>query len=149
MKNREEILEYVKRYGKKYVPAVRPADLPLMEMHKCFDNCVAAALKLKGKYKYVEGFAVDPTTGHYLAHAWLSDGIHAFDLTWAAFMQGEEMPVPTEYVGIELNIEAVVKFMRETTYCAVLINNWRAKDLAEEAMLGNRQEEIIIHNYAK
>lgn len=134
MKTQEEILEYVKKYGKRYVPAVRPADLPLLDLHHCFDNCVITALKMKGKYKYVEGFAVNPEDGHYIAHAWLSDGVHAYDLTWAAYQNGEEVAIPTEYIGIELDLNLVVEFMRETTYQAVLINNWRAPKLAEKIL---------------
>lgn len=128
----------VRQYGKEYTSAVLPADIKRGPPTKCFDWCaLQAALFSKnrkdGKYRYVEGFAADPETGHWILHAWLTDGEHAFDPTWLAFYDSDnkEAPLPTYYYGIEIPITSVWRFMKKTGYQSLLGNRWRDPELVD------------------
>lgn len=125
----ENIVEYVLRNGKEYVSALLPNDLKRMPLHQCFDNCAVTALT--SKYRYVEGIAQNPHTRKFMAHAWLTDGVHAFDVTWGAFNEkNEEIPFPGKYFGIEMPIQEVANFMITTGYVGVLMNSFRDLELA-------------------
>lgn len=128
--DKEEIKEYVFKNGKSYEPKVLPSEIPMMKIGHCFDNCVLllATSELKNKYKYVEGFAKNPISKQWHAHAWLTDleGKYAFDPTWKAFNKLFELTaVPTEYIGVELPIIEVMLFMLETRNAGCLVNAWR------------------------
>mgnify|MGYP001606830667 CR=1 FL=1 len=45
-----------------------------------------------------------------------------------------ERAVPTRYVGIEMNMRGVAKFLKEVGYKGVLANAWRNPELAEKAI---------------
>lgn len=128
---KEEIHNLVLTNGKRYVSALLPSDLKRMPVGHCFDNCALLCLLSKGKYKYAEGLAMNPITKEWMPHAWLTDGIHAFDPTWQAFDDNNvEYPFPGNYTGIEMPIEEVCNFMTRTKYAGVLMNAWRFPELA-------------------
>lgn len=134
MKIEEEIKEYVLIHGREYIAAVRPDDIPRMPLHTCFDSSAILAHKNR-KYRYVEGFAYTPHLGVLAPHAWLTDGIYAFDPTWGAVKNGKEIAIPfAKYIGIELDIDMVLEFMKKTQYQSVLMNNWRAPELAKKIL---------------
>jgi hypothetical protein len=126
---RKNILEV----GKRYIPAVLPEDLRKGLMGHCFDNCALQAFECKGKYSYVEGF-VETTQHGWILHAWLTDGVHAFDVTWSADRDGKPTPIPFTYIGVEMDHTTVATFMIKTGYAGVLANGWRAQKLALEAI---------------
>lgn len=128
------IYDTVSKYGKHFRPVVLPSDIERGEVGKCFDWCALQATRLYPKYQYVEGYATDPYTGRPIYHAWLTDGVEAFDPTWQAEYGGKEVPVPSIYTGVVLDIRQVVKFMRSTGYQAVLANHWRAPEIVEEML---------------
>ncbi len=115
-----------------------PDDIKRGEIGDCFDHCVIQAMVSKGKYRYVEGVAL--IDGKWIYHAWLTDekGFHAFDPTWRAQNDaGEIKNIPLNsihYLGVVMNLEKVVEFMRKTEYKAVLKNYYRAEDLAKECV---------------
>lgn len=129
----EQIKARVLEIGKAYEPALLPPTLQRMSMGFCFDNCALLAAKshaLEGpKYTYVEGVVIPSRGSHKglrMLHAWLTDGYHAFDPTWHAYGEhGEEIPFPGEYIGIEMDIKKVAKFMRKSEYQGLLPNGWR------------------------
>lgn len=130
METQEQIEKYVYEWGKEYIPAVLPTDLERMELHKCFDNCAILAAKNHPKYTYVEGLARNPKTGEMILHAWLTDGTYAYDPTWLAFKGDVEVPVPTQYIGIEVKTEDVLIWWKEVQYAGILANSWRFPLLA-------------------
>jgi len=131
LKNEKEIQDYVLKNGKEYSPRVLPKDIRRGPVCHCFDNCALVALYNK-KYKYVEGYATNPITKEWMAHAWLTDGENAYDPTWLGFDDfGREVPMPSRYVGIEMPIKNVVKIMLKTERAGVLVNAWRVPELAE------------------
>jgi len=142
------IEDNVLRFGKRYIPAPLPPDLRRMPMGHCFDNCELLALESHGKYRYVEGVARSYRNDVWLLHAWLTDGVHAFDPTWHFKFNDndQELPFPGDYVGIEMDHWHVAEFMLTTEYAGVLANAWRAIDLAQKA-LGESAE--VIHYQPK
>ncbi len=125
--------------GKNYKPAVLPADIIRGRRGNCYDHCIIQAAWLKDpEYRYVEGVAMDPFTKTWILHAWLTDGVHAFDPTWIATAGTEgdhkEIPVPTVYIGIEMKVIDVARFIKKTKHKAVLANAWMDRELAEKAI---------------
>ncbi len=133
-------IERILSMGKHYRPAVLPADISRGKTGDCFDHCVAVAMWSKDpEYRYVEGVARDPFSDRWILHAWLTDGIHAFDPTWVATagIEGDhrEIPIPTTYIGIEMKTKAVAAFMLHTNHKAVIANAHLAPELAEKAIM--------------
>ncbi len=134
------IMSLLSKYGREYRRAVLPKDINRGPTGKCFDWCAlqaAAHHKQGGKYRYVEGIASDPERpGEWILHAWLTDGIHAFDPTWAAIhdVTGKEVPIPARYIGIEMPILKVARFMNITGYQSAIGNHWRAPGPFEDIL---------------
>lgn len=128
------IILKLRKGGKSFIPTLLPADITRGEVGTCFDHCVVECLKSNGKYRYVEGIARVPLSpDEWIVHAWLTDGVFAYDPTWRAFDKiGMDIIIPTEYTGIEMDIKKVVKFMKKTGYQSVLANHWRNPKLAAE-----------------
>lgn len=133
------------RTGKQYEPALLPKGIERGEVGKCFDTCIMRALT--SELRYVEGVAMcyagkdrlDKLKGTWILHAWLTDGVHAYDPTWHALdPKGEEVPMPAVYVGVEMDPEAVAKFMAKTEYAGVFANEKRNPALAEKAINSKR-----------
>jgi hypothetical protein len=129
-----QIIQHVLEHGKEYEPAICPDDVERGPVGHCFDHCILAAFNSDGKYRYVEGIARDPSThDSWIYHAWLTDGEHVFDPTWRAYSdwaESKEIPVPTQYVGIEMDMKEVGKFMVATEHQAILKNGYRNPTLA-------------------
>lgn len=124
----------IMRKGKQYIPALLPADIPRGKMGHCFDNC--AVIAIEGKYKYVEGIAGSFKDGVQIMHAWLTDGVHAFDRTWKAYdLDGKEIPFPGFYIGIEMDVHSVAEFMLKTKHAGVFPNAYMAPELAEKLLV--------------
>lgn len=132
----EKFAKWIFREGRQYTPALLPAGMPRGFKKKCFDNC--AAIALDRKFRYVEGLARDPKHPElWFLHAWLTDGIHAFDPTWIAYDREKvEIPVPSTYIGVEMAIEDVGRFMLKTKYASVFGNAYRNPDLARKCAPG-------------
>lgn len=123
--------------GRRYIPALLPPDISRFRPGMCFDASAIQALKSGGKYGYVEGLALDADDhSRWLLHAWMTDGVYAFDPTWAAEDPDtlQQQPMPTIYVGIQMDVEAVGRFMVATTYQGVIFNRWRNPTLADKAI---------------
>lgn len=137
MKKALSLEEYdlVIKIGKSYQPALLPADIKRMELGSCFDASAIQAL-YNQKYRYVEGIAKSFRDNDWKLHAWLTDGVHAFDPTWKCLLNhtGEEIPFPGEYIGIEMDIMKVAEFMAATEYQGVIANRWRNEELATAAL---------------
>lgn len=124
----KEEIRLVKRNGKNYKAAVLPADIERGPLGMCFDWSMIQCMKLGEKYRYCEGLARGPYDDNWVLHAWLTDGIHAFDATWLAYKNGtnEEIVPPVRYIGIEMPLMAIVLFVRRTKYQGIIPN--RDKD---------------------
>lgn len=131
-----DTMQLIHKLGREYKPALLPADVTRGRVGWCFDDCAIRALQSKGKYRYVEGLAVTVRSPEPRLHAWLTDGENAFDPTWMAMKDdtGEEFPIPGAYLGIEMPIELVAKFMVDTGYQGVLANRHRLPALVEEIL---------------
>lgn len=127
----------VSKQGIQYKPALLPKDIERGQPGDCFDWCMMQVLNNRD-YRYVEGVAQDPTDpSNWVYHAWLTDGVHAFDPTWQAVdNNGIEHAVPTIHVGIEFDIKEVAEFVSVTEYKAVLANKWRAPELFKRMRKG-------------
>lgn len=132
----EDLVEYVLRHGKEYIPAVRPNDLSIGQLGMCFDQSMLNAIK--GKYRYVEGIAQHPHESYrWMIHAWVTDGVYVFDPTWRRVDRATKKEVPLsmiKYVGIEMDVRKVAQFMGETEYMSVLANGWRLPEVVKEIM---------------
>lgn len=136
MKAPLQLIAYVQRFGKNYRSQLLPNDIERGRVGDCFDHCTIQAMRNR-KYKYVEGIALEPgTKDSWMLHAWLTDGESAFDPTWLAIKGGEKMPVPTIYIGVEMEIDNVIEFMLSTRYKSVLSNAWRDPQAADRAAPG-------------
>lgn len=118
--------------GRPFKSAALPQDIQPGPVGKCFDWSAVQCARTYPKYWYVEGIATDPanpTVG--ILHAWLTDGIHAFDPTWQAFRgNGARVAVPSSYFGIIMPMYAVRDFMNATGHQGVLGNAWRDRRAA-------------------
>lgn len=138
----DKLVAWLKRNGRYYTPALLPDGIPRGSVGDCYDNCAVNALKKK--FFYVEGMALEPgTTDQWILHAWLTDaqfGKMAFDPTWRAMSFDNtteiEIPVPTKYVGMSMEIEDVAEFMLSTRYAGIFANAWRNPELAEKCCDG-------------
>lgn len=144
----EELREYMFRHGKKYVPALLHPELERGRIGLCFDTCIKNALYTKEKFKYVEGIGFHPQLKIWILHAWLTDGVHAFDPTWRAFdKQKNDIVIPTQYIGIELPLKGVATFMVKTEYQGVIANAWMAPKLANAIMPAPLPLEALRKTY--
>lgn len=126
------IKHYIERRGKKYIPALPPSKFRRGEVGTCFDTCLVAAMQ--HGVKYVEGFAKNPISKKWILHAWVTDGVHAYDLTWQAFLEGQEIPVPTEYRGVEMDTKLVADFVVSTGFKCILRNAPKDYKLARKIL---------------
>lgn len=133
MKNFQAFKEYVELHGFPHSPAYLPKNVIRGRVGDCFDCCIINAMR-SPEYKYVEGIAKSPKTGEWIYHAWLTNGRDAFDPTWKLVMGGEDHPVPTEYIGIQMETKDVTKFMLDTEYKALFENGWRNAELANKVL---------------
>lgn len=138
----QAIAEYILEHGKVYKPALLPAGIKRGPVKECYDTCVIQVLK-HPEYKYVEGLARHPKDKEeWIMHAWITDGEHAFDPTWYAENDyGKEIPIPTAYIGIEMDIIKVARFMRSTQYHGIFANSFRdpgkARDIIKDIPILN------------
>lgn len=123
------------KHGKQYIPALPPKSMHRGIVGDCFDICLVNALT-NPALRYVEGMAMNPKVeGEWILHAWLTDGEHAFDPTWKAFTEdNEEVPLPTYYIGFEMETPKVAAFVKATGYKSVVDNSWRNPELAKNAL---------------
>lgn len=132
--------ELIEKRGRLFNSAPLPNDIPHGRVGWCFDDCFVRAWQSMGKYQYVEGIASDPKTHKWVLHAWLTDGICAFDPTWCYWDEKTgrryDMPLPSSYIGIVMPIDKVRQFMEQTTYQGVIANRHRAPELAKELIGG-------------
>lgn len=130
----KEQMEYIVDRGMEFVPATLPRDLERHPIGTCFDACAIQAIKNR-KYRYVEGIA-KPLNGDWTLHAWLTDGVQAFDPTWQTIdnLTGKEVPFAGVYIGIEMDTIEVAKFMKATGYQGIIANRWRNEELAKNAL---------------
>lgn len=131
----KQIAQFVINNGKTYKPAILPADIDRGNPGDCFD-WVALQVTRHPEYKYVEGLANTPNDpSYYTLHAWLTDGEHAFDPTWMATDgDGVERAVPAHYIGIEIDINDVIRFLKVTGYKSLIANGHRAPELWHDIM---------------
>lgn len=115
---------------------VPPKNIVRGKVGDCYDTSMVNVMESflqGGSLKYVEGIARHPETDEWILHAWLFDtdkGV-GYDPTWKVIFMGEERPVPTEYIGIDIPIEVFSRFVGETQYKCLLENSWRAPHLVE------------------
>lgn len=129
----QEFIEKILKEGKRYIPAVLPRAIRRGKLGRCYDNSIVPALATG--YRYVEGIAESPKMrGIWVLHAWLTDGVFAYDPTWEPGKHKEkEIPIATTYIGVEMQADAVARFMLRTEYAGIFANAWRDQDLARDA----------------
>ena len=125
--------EMITSLGKKYIPELCPENVRKFDVGKCFDASMWNAI-YHPEYKYVEGIVLIHGQLRWRLHAWLTDGVYAYDPTWKADNNGKDVPIPAEYIGIEMDTKDAAKFMRATGYQGVIANAWRDPALAETAI---------------
>ncbi len=116
------ILNFIETNGKEYKPAVCPDFINRGPVGECFEYSLAASYIHK-QFRYVEGIALTPDTREWVLHAWVTDGEHAYDPTWRAFdKENNEVPIPTIYIGVELDTDLAMEFFVYTGYKGVFAN---------------------------
>ena len=140
----KELIYYLQEHGTKYIPSRRLTDIPSGKVGDCFDHCLISVLT-RSHLKYVEGIAINPLDRtEWILHAWLSDGLYAYDPTWLAKdKEGKEIPVPTLYIGIPFETRAVAKFVSETEYKSIMANGWRCRMLADEMLPARFPHDVM------
>jgi hypothetical protein len=133
MRTLQVITEKVLIHGKRYNPAMLPNEIKRGKVGDCFDTALIQTLK-NPKFRYVEGIAKRPSNGEWVLHAWLTDGVNAFDPTWGILFLGKFFPLKTEYIGIEMNAKQVLEFCVNTEYRSVLHNGWRDEKRSEKLL---------------
>ncbi len=132
-----EELQIIRNYGKKYKAAALPPDIETGPLGWCFDWSMVQCMKLREKYRYVEGIAIDPQTGKWELHAWLTDDEHAFDPTWAVLNKNKGRTfLRTKYIGIEMPLLAVILFVKRTEYQGVIPNRDKDPDTLNRILEG-------------
>ena len=136
----EEIKKWITELGQEYKPAALPSDVSRGDVGECFDVAFINVF-FSTKYQYVEGMAFSGTEWVY--HAWLTDGIHAYDPTWAVIggMGMEDPKNPLRYIGIPLPAGFVSFFTQKTGYSGVLGNRARYPT-AVDKILEYRKKEL-------
>ncbi len=132
----EKTIEWIFEHGKQYMPTLPWQTMPRGMKGECFDTCLMTALRGRARLKYVEGFARDPLDpSHWILHAWVTDGTAAFDLTWRSYdLRGKEVPIPTLYVGVEMDPRKAAKFCAATEYKGILANCEKDMQLAADCL---------------
>lgn len=122
-----QIKYLIRTYGEHFNPKLCPADIVRGRIGDCYDTCVLNTLRNEHKYRYVEGIAT-PADGKPRLHAWLTDGIHAFDPTWFSLdnKTGKEV-IPdekhrTQYVGVSFEPRDVWRFVQRTGNKGIFVN---------------------------
>jgi hypothetical protein len=125
----DEIVDFVRKHGRQYKSALCPKYIRRGPVGRCFDTSILAAFdatKPDRKIWYVEGIAENPKDyDEWIYHAWVTDGVHAFDPTWRAYADHEEtieLTFPIRYIGIQMEPTAVAAFMLATEHQAILKN---------------------------
>ncbi len=129
-------IKYIEDNGKPYKPTLVPAGVLRGAVGDCFDTCMIAVVA-HPSLRYVEGIARNPETKEWILHSWVTDGKGAaIDLTWRAINKdtNEEIPVPTSYIGVEMDTKLLVEFVRATGYKSVLSNYWRNPEIANKIL---------------
>lgn len=130
----------IQKFGKEYEPAELPPDLRPGRLGWCFDDCIVQLTNrdLQAKYRYVEGLARATKSDFLVLHAWLTDGVHAFDPTWSVHhnLTGRisHYNPSAYYCGIEMPALDVMRFMSATEYQCVIGNGWRNRRLAKKCV---------------
>lgn len=116
------IINFLEQHGKRYKPALCPEFIERGKVGECYEMSLAMAY-INKQVRYVEGIAVAPDTKEWILHAWVTDGEHAYDPTWRAFNGDKhEVPVPTVYIGIELDTDLSLEFFVSTGYKGIFAN---------------------------
>jgi len=108
--------EFVLKNGQPFKPIPIPDDLYCGEMKMCFQNAARAA-GYTGKYRYAEGYALQPGLIP-TNHAWIVDeNDNAIDLTW-------KYNPDTTYYGIIFDTKYLWKVLAEKETYGI-IDNWK------------------------
>ena len=132
----EERRRFVSANGAVYVPAPLPRGVRRRKPGGCFESCAKFVLRQKGdEFRYVEGFAMRPSLGIPVPHAWLTRDGKAFDITWRDLQGGDGLDCL--YCGVEFDTQAVDTIVHSRGYYGLLdpidasvIFHMRARDLA-------------------
>lgn len=132
---------WVKELGQEYKSANLPADIERGPTGTCFDTCTMNIL-MSNKYQYCEGMTFNGVQWFY--HAWLTDGIHAYDPTWQIIGKGgfDNPNNPLRYIGFVIPTGFLMFFNFKTQYAGVLGNRARYPQ-AVDAMLAYKRKELI------
>lgn len=127
----------IRQYGKSYKAAALPDDIQIGPIGWCFDWTMLETVRLEEKYHYCEGIAKDPQDGKWKLHAWLTDGEHAFDATWGIESSKRgRIHLKTKYIGIEMPLVDVLKFVFTTEYQGLIPNRERDGSTTLNRILG-------------
>lgn len=92
--------DFLLRHGKWYEATEYPREMWEGVMGSCYGNAMIVAAS-EPRYRYVEGYACPVDTGFPVHHAWVTDGVHAFDPTWGPEWKMEG----SAYLGVEFSVE--------------------------------------------
>lgn len=114
----------IDRLGQPYTPAPLPDDILRGLTGTCFETCAVNTFRNMPKYTYVEGRCWSLTDKTWRLHAWLTDGVYAYDPTWGVQdnRTGNIKHYPAEYFGLPFDTHTVFKFMLETKRQGLLAN---------------------------
>jgi hypothetical protein len=115
-------------YGRPFNGIARPKGYRPRALKRCYQNAGDLALQERGTY--VEGFAIDPSTGVPAQHAWLTlNGTDAVDVTWRT------PATECYYFGIRFSNEVLRRFTVRTGTWGPLLQGEELEWVLREAGL--------------
>jgi hypothetical protein len=118
----------VLRHGRSFTGIARPKGYRLRAIKNCFAN--AGDLACADRGTYVEGFAIAPSVGPPVHHAWITlDGINAVEVTWRAPAS------ECQYFGIPFPAGVLRRFTLQTKSWGPLLEGPELKQVLRDAGL--------------
>ena len=125
-----ELVDWLFENGTSYTSALLPKEVHRGPVGQCYDVCLLNAVMQKN-LRYVEGIALSRKDHEWIQHAWLTDGTYAYDPTWKALDRaGNEVAIPTAYIGVEIPTDAAARYVLATEYAGIIANAWRKPEQA-------------------
>lgn len=126
MQNKHPLFSLLLKLGKHFECAdyTRPLEMEQQAQNQCFSNCAGFVFYGEG-YVYCEGYAVIPSVGFPVHHAWLlnAEG-KVIDPTWD--------DLGSEYFGIAFKEEYVRKAAIRSGMYSVL-DNWKFREFLTDS----------------
>jgi len=132
------IEDFLLRHGSFYTPTALPQEVTRGIMKACYHNAFRLAARRKS-LRFVEGVAVGIIP---VDHAWCVNARgEVIDPTWEDATSGER--AKRAYFGVEINLTAVRRAIRDHESYSVLQSDWMRAKRARGCVLLGQIDEVI------